>query len=189
MITKAIGISGPSGSGKTTLIQKLVPIFTGRGLRVGTVKQARSDFDVDQPGKDSWRHRDAGAVKVLVSSSRRWVLMTELDAAPEPDIESHIGHFADCDLVIVEGFKHARIPTIEVWRAAVGRPILYPTDAGIIAIATDQEMSAPLPVFDLDAPTALASFIASRLSLGKAAVHQRDLAMEVTDARVTAVRA
>ncbi len=189
MIAKAIGISGPSGSGKTTLIQKLLPIFTGLGLRVGTVKQARSDFDVDQPGKDSWRHRDAGAVKVLVSSSRRWVLMSELDGDPEPDIESHMEHFADCDLVVVEGFKRARIPTIEVWRAAVGRPILHPADPGIIAIATDQKIYAPLPVFDLDAPTTLASFIVGRLGLGRAAVHGRYAAIEAADVQSGTARA
>src|SRR3954462_13984762 len=112
---KIFGIAGYSGSGKTTLIEKLIPLFTQRGLRVSLMKHAHHTFDVDQPGKDSYRHRHAGASEVVVTSSRRWVLMHELRGAQEPSFDEQIRRFSACDLLLVEGFKFAPIPKLEVW--------------------------------------------------------------------------
>src|SRR5229473_750240 len=115
---KIFGFAGWSGSGKTTLIEKLIPRFVQRGLRVSLIKHAHHTFDVDQPGKDSWRHRHAGAAEVLVTSSRRWVLMHELRGAQEPAFEQQLERLSPCDLLLVEGFKFVAIPKLEVWRAA-----------------------------------------------------------------------
>src|SRR3982751_5207198 len=142
---KIFGIAGYSGSGKTTLIEKLIPEFKKRGLGVSLIKHAHHTFDVDQPGKDSYRHRHAGASEVLVTSSRRWVLMHELRGAQEPSFEEQVKRFSPCDLLIVEGFKHAPIPKLEVWRAVTGEPLLHPNDSHIVAIATDSELETRLP--------------------------------------------
>ena len=136
---KVFGFTGPSGSGKTTLIEKLIPIFTGLGLRVSVIKHTHHDFDLDRPGKDSWRQRQAGAREVLLTSDTRWVLMHELRGAPEPDLPEQLAHLSPCDLVLVEGFKRQPIPKLEVWRAANDTPLLQPTDATIVAIAADDE--------------------------------------------------
>ena len=111
---KVFGFAGWSGSGKTTLIEKLIPRFVQRSLRVSLIKHAHHTFDVDHPGKDSYRHRSAGAFEVLVTSSRRWVLMHELRGTQEPAFEEQVKHLSPCDLLIVEGFKHAPIPKLEV---------------------------------------------------------------------------
>src|SRR5215470_3705400 len=134
---KVIGIAGFSGSGKTTLIEKLVPVLVGAGLRVSLIKHAHHEFDVDLPGKDSYRHRHAGCAEVLVSSSRRWALMHELRGAAEPDFAALAAHIAPCDLLLVEGFKREKLPKLEVYRAAVGEPLIHPHDPDIIAIASD----------------------------------------------------
>ena len=162
---KIFGFAGWSGSGKTTLIEKLIPRFVGAGLRVSLIKHAHHTFDVDQPGKDSYRHRHAGASEVLVTSSRRWVLMHELRGAHEPSFEEQIRHLSPCDLLLVEGFKHAPIPKLEVWRAAPGEPLLHPNDAHIVAVATDAEVQTRLPVLDLNDDAAIAAFILSTLKL------------------------
>ena len=162
---KTIGFAGWSGSGKTTLIEKLIPQFTRRGLRVSLIKHAHHTFDVDQPGKDSYRHRHAGASEVLVTSSRRWVLMHELRGEHEPKFEDQLRHFSPCDLLIVEGFKYAAIPKIEVWRAETGEPLLHPNDPHIVAIATDAKIETKLPVLDLNEVNAVASFVVSHLKL------------------------
>ena len=162
---KTIGFAGWSGSGKTTLIEKLIPQFTRRGLRVSLIKHAHHTFDVDQPGKDSYRHRHAGANEVLVTSSRRWVLMHELRGEHEPKFEDQLRHFSPCDLLIVEGFKYAAIPKIEVWRAETGEPLLHPNDPHIVAIATDAKIETKLPVLDLNEVNAVASFVVSHLKL------------------------
>ena len=162
---KTIGFAGWSGSGKTTLIEKLIPQFTRRGLRVSLIKHAHHTFDVDQPGKDSYRHRHAGASEVLVTSSRRWVLMHELRGDQEPKFEDQLRHFSPCDLLIVEGFKYAAIPKIEVWRAETGEPLLHPNDPHIVAIATDAKIETKLPVLDLNEVNAVASFVVSHLNL------------------------
>lgn len=162
---KVFGFAGWSGSGKTTLIEKLIPRFTRRGLRVSLIKHAHHAFDVDQPGKDSYRHRHAGASEVLVTSSRRWVLMHELRGEPEPNFEAQVGQLAPCDLVLVEGFKHAPIPKLEVWRAATGEGLLHPNDPHIVALATDAEVDTGLPRLDLNDVEGIAGFIRNHLAL------------------------
>jgi len=151
MGTRVIGLAGWSGSGKTTLISKVIPVLAGRGLKIATVKHAHHDFDVDQPGKDSWLHRVAGATEVMVASSRRWALIHELRGAPEPPLEDVLAKLSPADLIIVEGFKRHAHPKLEVYRAAVGKPLLHPNDDCIVAIASDEPLpQAPLPVLLLD---------------------------------------
>jgi len=159
------GFAGWSGSGKTTLIEKLIPLFTQRGLRVSLLKHAHHTFDVDQPGKDSFRHRHAGATEVLVTSSRRWVLMHELRGAQEPSFEAQIQHLSPCDLLIVEGFKFAPIPKLEVWRAATGEALLHPNDPHVVAVASDARVETKLPCFDLNDHQRIAGFILAHLKL------------------------
>jgi molybdopterin-guanine dinucleotide biosynthesis protein B len=134
---RIIGLAGWSGAGKTTLLTRLIPELRGRGLRVSTLKHAHHAFDVDQPGKDSWEHRAAGASQVLVASAKRWALMTEHRDAPEPGLAELLTHLAPVDLVIVEGFKREAHPKIEVHRAANGKPWLHPEDPRIGAVASD----------------------------------------------------
>ena len=160
---KIFGFAGWSGSGKTTLIEKLIPRFAGAGLRVSLIKHAHHSFDVDQPGKDSWRHRHAGAAEVLVTSSRRWVLMHELRGAQELPFEDQVKRMSPCDLLFVEGFKFAPIPKLEVWRAATGEPLLHPNDPHIVAVASDAPVQTKLPVLDLNDDAAIAGFILSHL--------------------------
>ena len=153
---KVLGLTGWSGSGKTTLGAQLIPRLTQRGLRISTLKHAHHAFDVDTPGKDSHRHRLAGASQVLVSSAKRWVLMTELRGATELRFEEALAHLAPCDLVLVEGFKQENFPKIEVHRPSVGKPLLYPEVPGVRAVASDQPLALPegidaLNLEDLDA--------------------------------------
>lgn len=162
---RTFGFAGWSGSGKTTLIEKLIPRFVKRGLRVSLIKHAHHTFDVDQPGKDSYRHRLAGAGEVLVTSSRRWVLVHELRGEHEPAFEEQVKHLAPCDLLIVEGFKYAPIPKIEVWRAQTGEPLLHPNDPHIVAIATDAKIETGIAVLDLNDADAVAAFVTSHLQL------------------------
>ncbi|HEX5476787.1 MAG TPA: molybdopterin-guanine dinucleotide biosynthesis protein B [Burkholderiales bacterium] len=162
---KIFGFAGWSGSGKTTLIEKLIPRFVKRGLRISLVKHAHHSFDVDQPGKDSYRHRQAGAAEVLVTSSRRWVLMHELGGAPEPSFDEHLKRLSPCDLLVVEGFKFAPIPKLEVWREASGEALLHPNDPHIVALASDAKVETRLPLLDLNDDAAIASFIVDYLKL------------------------
>jgi len=162
---KTFGFAGWSGSGKTTLIEKLIPLFVQRGLRVSLIKHAHHTFDVDQPGKDSHRHRHAGATEVLVTSSRRWVLMHELRGGKEPSFEDQIAHLSPCDLLIVEGFKFAPIPKLEVWRAEPGEGMLHPNDPHIVAVASDVKVEAKVPVLDLNAHEKISAFILGHLKL------------------------
>ena len=162
---KTFGFAGWSGSGKTTLIEKLIPRFAGSGLRVSLIKHAHHSFDVDHPGKDSYRHRQAGASEVLVTSSRRWVLMHELRGAAEPSFEDQVKHFSACDLLLVEGFKYAPIPKLEVWRAAPGEALLHPNDPYIVAVASDAKVDTKLPLLDLNDDAAVARFILDHLKL------------------------
>jgi molybdopterin-guanine dinucleotide biosynthesis adapter protein len=162
---KIFGFAGWSGSGKTTLIEKLIPRFAQRRLRVSLIKHAHHAFDVDQPGKDSYRHRHAGAGEVLVASSRRWVLMHELRGAPEPAFEEHLKRLSPCDLLLVEGFKFAPIPKLEVWRSSAGEPLLHPNDAHIVAVASDARVDTSLPLLDLNDDAAIAAFIVRHLEL------------------------
>ena len=162
---KVFGFAGWSGSGKTTLIEKLIPRFAGVGLRVSLIKHAHHTFDVDQPGKDSYRHRHAGAGEVLVTSSRRWVLMHELRGAAEPAFDEQLKRLSPCDLVIVEGFKHAVIPKLEVWRRVTGEPLLHPNDPHIVAVASDAKVETRLPLLGLNDVDGIAAFILKRLEL------------------------
>jgi len=162
---KVFGFAGWSGSGKTTLIEALIPRFVERGLRVSLIKHAHHTFDVDQPGKDSWRHRQAGASEILVTSSRRWVLMHELRGAPEPPFEEQLRRLSPCDLVLVEGFKFAPIPKLEVWRAATGEPLLHPNDPHIVAVASDSRVATSLPVLDLNDRDGIAAFVLKHLEI------------------------
>jgi|SRR5688572_6280031 molybdopterin-guanine dinucleotide biosynthesis adapter protein len=163
---KIFGFAGWSGSGKTTLIERLIPLFAARGLTVSLIKHAHHSFDVDQPGKDSYRHRHAGCSEVLVSSSRRWVLMHELRGAAEPDFGKLIEHVSACDLLLVEGFKREKLPKLEVYRSSVGEPLLHPHDPDIVAVASDQRVATKLPQFDLDDAPAIAAFVVQHRGLG-----------------------
>jgi len=162
---KIFGFAGYSGSGKTTLIEQLIPLFTARGLKVSLIKHAHHAFDVDTPGKDSYRHRHAGCSEVLVTSSRRWVLMHELRGAAEPDLNQQLMHLSPCDLVLVEGFKHDRISKIEVYRVLVGEPLLHPHDSNIVAVASDARLDTKLPQLDLNQPAQVADFVLKHLGL------------------------
>jgi molybdopterin-guanine dinucleotide biosynthesis protein B len=162
---KVFGIAGYSGSGKTTLLERLIPALRSRGLRVSVVKHAHHDFEIDHVGKDSWRHRQAGASEVLVTSARRWALVHELRDDPEPTLQDHLSCLADCDLVLVEGFKREPIPKLEVHRVASGKPSLWPTDGDIVGLATDAPIVSDLPQFALDATDAIADFVVAHLGL------------------------
>jgi molybdopterin-guanine dinucleotide biosynthesis protein B len=162
---RIFGFAGWSGSGKTTLVEKLIPRFVQRGLRVSLIKHAHHNFDVDTPGKDSYRHRRAGASEILVTSSRRWVLMHELRGAQEPSFDEQVKHLSPCDLLLVEGFKFAPIPKLEVWRKETGEALLHPNDPHVVALATDARVQAKLPVLDLNDDAAIARFILKHLRL------------------------
>ena len=143
---RIIGLAGWSGAGKTTLVAKLIPSITARGLKVSTLKHAHHAFDVDQPGKDSYMHRMAGATEVLVSSQNRFALMHELRGAPELTLPELLARLAPVDLVIIEGYKRDPHPKLEVFRASVGKPLIHPDDPHVVAIASDvalPEMRVP----------------------------------------------
>ena len=162
---RTFGFAGWSGSGKTTLVEKLIPRFVQRGLRVSLIKHAHHNFDVDTPGKDSHRHRQAGASEILVTSSRRWVLMHELRGTQEPSFDEPLKRISPCDLLLVEGFKFAPIPKLEVWRKETGEALLHPNDPHIVALATDAKVETRLPVLDLNDDAAIARFILKHLEL------------------------
>jgi molybdopterin-guanine dinucleotide biosynthesis adapter protein len=160
---RIFGLAGWSGSGKTTLLIALIPELVARGLTVSTLKHAHHDFDVDRPGKDSWRHRAAGAREVMVSSARRWALMHELRGAPEPGLDELIDRMSPVDLLLVEGFKHHPHPKLEVYRPALGMPPLHPDDPYVVAIASDERLvDVPLPCLPLANPGVIADFILAR---------------------------
>jgi molybdopterin-guanine dinucleotide biosynthesis adapter protein len=148
---RIIGLAGWSGSGKTTLLTRAIPRIVARGLTVSTLKHAHHDFDIDQPGKDSHSHRIAGATEVLIGSARRWALMHELRGADELSLGALLHKLSPVDLVLVEGYKRARHPKLEVHRAVIGQSLLAPSDPTIVAIASDQPLpSITIPVLDLD---------------------------------------
>lgn len=164
---KVFGIAGYSNSGKTTLIEQLIPRAVARGLRVSLIKHAHHEFDIDHPGKDSFRHRKAGAAEVLVVSGKRWALMHELRGATEPPLDDLIAKLAPCDLVLVEGYKASTIPKLEVWRAENGKPRLPHDDPHIVALVTDSPAAADasrLPLLDLDDPDAVLAWILDYLA-------------------------
>ena len=160
---KVVGFSGYSGSGKTTLVEQLIASLRVAGQRVSVVKHAHHDFDIDHAGKDSWRHRQAGAFEVVIASDRRLAKMREFAAPVRPTVHQLIAELADCDWVLVEGFKRADLLKIEVWRADVAKPVQYPDDPFIVAVATDRADLLPvatgLPILDLNAPDTIASFL------------------------------
>jgi len=157
---RIFGLAGWSGSGKTTLVTRLLPALIARGITVSTVKHAHHEFDLDQPGKDSWRHRQAGASEVLVSSSARWALMHEHRGVAEPDLAALLRHMSPVDLVLVEGFKREPFPKLEIYRASVGKPLLCRDDPDIVAVATDAPIAGlHVPCLALGDAEAIADFI------------------------------
>ncbi len=161
---KVVGFAGFSGSGKTTLVEKLIPALKLRGLRVSVVKHAHHDFDIDHPGKDTWRHREAGAFEVVVASDRRLALMREFERPAQLTVHHLIAELYDgVDWVLVEGFKSSNLLKVEVWRAGSGKPARYPDDDFITAIATDAPDRLPQatlrPVLDLNDADALAQWL------------------------------
>ena len=162
---KVFGFAGYSGSGKTTLIEQVIPLCTGRGLRVSLIKHVHHRFDIDRPGKDSYRHREAGCTEVLLTSGQRWALMHELRGEEEPTLDEQLRLLAPCDLVLVEGFKASEIPKIEVYRPTNGGAPLYPENPSIIAVATDAPLSTTLPQLDVNDPRQVADFMLRHMGM------------------------
>ena len=156
---KVVGFCGPSGVGKTTLIEGVIAGLKAHGLRVSVIKHAHKRFDIDRPGKDSHRHREAGATEVLIASSQRLALLREFDTEGLPSVHQLLAELSPADWVLVEGYKHADLPKVEVWRAALGQPPLYPDDPFVTLIATDAPQALPVatarPVLDMAAPAAV----------------------------------
>ena len=167
---RVFGFAGWSGSGKTSLIEALISRLVAQGVAVSLVKHAHHAFDVDHPGKDSHRHREAGSAEVLVSSAPRWALMHELRGAPELTLDQALSRLSACDVVLVEGYKRAPIPKLEIWREAVGKPLLHPVDPHIIAIATDTpaRLDTRLPVLDLNDVAGIATLVRERAAAWRA---------------------
>jgi len=163
---KVFGLVGWSGSGKTTLMVELLPLLVGRGLRVSTCKHAHHAFDVDKPGKDSYRHRTAGATEVMISSSYRWALMHELRDSPEPELDEIVARMTPVDLLLVEGFKRNPQNKMEIYRPALGKPMLAAEDDTVVAVASDGPVDGiGVPVLDLNDPEVIAAFIVAHCGL------------------------
>lgn len=166
---KIFGIAGHSGMGKTTLLERLVPEIAASGLVVSLIKHSHKNIDIDRPGKDSYRLRESGCKEVLLLGNDRWALMHELRGALEPSLDYLLDRMQHCDLVLIEGFKHGHFPKLEVWRASVGKPTLWPDWPGIVAIASDTPPTSPseqgvtpgLAQLDLSATAAVATFVLS----------------------------
>ncbi|MDD5335124.1 MAG: molybdopterin-guanine dinucleotide biosynthesis protein B [Rhodoferax sp.] len=166
---KIFGIAGHSGMGKTTLLERLVPEIAARDLVVSLIKHSHKNIDIDRPGKDSYRLRESGCKEVLLLGNDRWALMHELRGAPEPSLDYLLDRMQHCDLVLIEGFKHGNFPKLEVWRASVGKPTLWPDWPGIVAIASDTPPASPselgvtpgLAQLDLADSAAIAAFVLS----------------------------
>ena len=159
---KVFGIAGHSGMGKTTLLERLVPELTARGLVVSLIKHSHKAIEIDRPGKDSYRLREAGCSEVLLLGNERWALMHELRGAAEPSLDYLLSRLQHCDLVLVEGFKGGNFPKLEVWRAEVGKPTLWPDWPGIVALASDTATPSPAVTrLDLQDVAAVADFVLS----------------------------
>ncbi len=158
-----LGFVAFSGTGKTTLLEQLIPLMRERGVRIALLKHAHHDFDIDKPGKDSYRLRQAGASQVMVASAHRWALITEQSKEQdEPQLRELLSHLDpdQFDLLLVEGFKHEHYPKVELWREVLGKPLLYPNDSHIIAIACDiPPPQASIPVLDINRPETIGEFI------------------------------
>ena len=173
---KIFGIAGHSGMGKTTLLERLVPEIAARGLVVSLIKHSHKNIDIDRPGKDSYRLRESGCKEVLLLGNDRWALMHELRGAPEPTLDYLLDRMQHCDLVLIEGFKHGDFPKLEVWRASLGKPTLWPDWPGIMAVAGDTPLPAPaqpgvapgLAWLDLSDTASIAAFVLSRASAREA---------------------
>jgi molybdopterin-guanine dinucleotide biosynthesis adapter protein len=161
---KVYGVIGWKNSGKTSLMERLVADITGRGFSVSTVKHVHHAVDLDQPGKDTFRHRQAGAREVVLASADRFALMVE-HRGPEPELAAILARLAPVDLVLVEGYKRDTHRKIEVWRDATGQPLIQPGDPLVRAVATDALLSLPVPVLDLNDTAAVASFILAEVGL------------------------
>jgi molybdopterin-guanine dinucleotide biosynthesis protein B len=159
---KVFGFAGRSGSGKTTLAERVLNRLISQGMKVAVIKHTHHAVDLETPGKDTWRFREAGAAQVLLASAARWTLMQELRGAPEPELPGLLAMLAPCDLVLVEGFKRHAIPRLEVYRAGNGTAPLHPDDPYIIAVATDASMPIALPKFGLEDYEGVAAFIQAR---------------------------
>jgi len=162
---KLYGIVGYKNAGKTGLMERLVTEIAGRGFTVSTLKHAHHSFDVDQPGKDSFRHRQAGAHQVLLASRDRWALMTELRGTPEPPLADLLAQLAPVDLVLVEGYKRDSHAKVEAYRKVTGNPLIAADDPTIRAVASDTALTLDRPVFDLNDTSAIADFILSEVGL------------------------
>ncbi|WP_312994153.1 molybdopterin-guanine dinucleotide biosynthesis protein B [Achromobacter animicus] len=164
-MTPVFGIAGRSGSGKTTLIEAMLPLLGARGLRVNVIKHSHHDFQMEPPGKDSARFRTAGAQEVMIASPYRYAIVHELRDAPEPTLEAQLARLSPADLVLVEGFKQAAIPRIEVYRPALGKPPLHTEDPTFVAVVTDAPLNIALPCLPLNEPTQVADFLCRTLGL------------------------
>ena len=162
---RVYGVTGWKNTGKTTLTERLVAELVGQGLRISTVKHAHHATEIDHHGRDSYRHRAAGAGQVIVASPLRWALMTELRGAPEPPLAELLARFDPCDLILIEGYKSAPHPKIETHRQASGRELLAMSNPTIRAIASDGPLETRLPRFDLDDVTGIAAFIRAEVGL------------------------
>jgi molybdopterin-guanine dinucleotide biosynthesis protein MobB len=157
---RVFGVVGWKNNGKTTLVERLVTHLTAEGSRVSTVKHAHHEVDLDQPGKDTWRHREAGAEEVVLATARRWAVIHELRGAPEPSLDELLAKMTPVDLILVEGFKRFSHPKLEVHRRERGTPLLAAEDRTIVAVATDEPLPAiALPQFSLDDIPAIAGFV------------------------------
>jgi molybdopterin-guanine dinucleotide biosynthesis protein B len=165
MRKRVFGFAGYSGSGKTTLIEQLLPCLGNAGLRVSLIKHAHHDFDIDKPGKDSYRLRQAGASEVMIISGQRWALMHELRGAPEPGLEEQLARLSPCDLVLVEGYKRSAVPKLEIHRSALGQALLPAHEHNIVAVASDGPVQTTLPLLDLNQPAQIAQFIMEYLGM------------------------
>lgn len=162
---KIFGVTGWKNSGKTGLMERLITEFTARGLSVSSIKHAHHSFDIDYPGRDSYRHRDAGARQVLLASRNRWALMHELRDEDEPSLGDLLKQLSPVDLVLIEGYKRDRHPKIEAHREETGQPLIAPEDETIVAVASDTSVTIDRPVLELNDTTSIANFIAQHLEL------------------------
>ncbi|MGB0512472.1 MAG: molybdopterin-guanine dinucleotide biosynthesis protein B [Paracoccaceae bacterium] len=162
---KIFGVTGWKNSGKTGLMERLITEFTARGLSVSSIKHAHHSFDIDHPGRDSYRHRDAGARQVLLASRNRWALMHELRDEDEPSLGDLLKQLSPVDLVLIEGYKRDRHPKIEAHRKETGQPLIAPEDETIVAVASDTSVTIDRPVLDLNDTASIANFIAQYLEL------------------------
>jgi molybdopterin-guanine dinucleotide biosynthesis protein MobB len=162
---KIFGVTGWKNSGKTGLMERLITEFTARGLSVSSIKHAHHSFDIDHPGRDSYRHRDAGAQQVLLASRNRWALMHELRDEDEPSLGDLLKQLSPVDLVLIEGYKRDRHPKIEAHRKETGQPLIAPEDETIVAVASDTLVTIDRPVLELNDTASIANFIAQHLEL------------------------